>query len=86
MGDKVDREIHYEELTNFKTLPDIPILSITDIKKTPMLGFETAKENETGVYITIRNEIVGVMLTKAQYEDLVEELDHARKVLRDIIH
>ncbi len=86
MSDKNDSEIIYEEFTDFKTIADIPILSVTDIKKTPMLGFETAEENETGVYITNRNEIVGVMLSRSQYEALVGELEQARKVLRDIIH
>ena len=52
-------------------LPIIPQLTITDIKKQPMSGFDLAEEKETGVYVTKNGVPVGVVLTKEQYETLV---------------
>ena len=70
---------------NLKTLHEIPMLSITAIKESPMKGFKEAKKHNTGVYVTNRNETVGVMLTQAQYEDLVLELEDLRSKVRDLI-
>ena len=68
--------IHYGD--SFKVLPEIPMLSVTDIKEAPMTGFRTAEENGTGVYVTNRGQTIGVILTKSQYEDLIVELEELR--------
>lgn len=70
---------------NLKTLHEIPMLSVTDIKESPMKGFKEADKHNTGVYVTNRNETVGVMLTQSQYEDLVLELEDLRSKVRDLI-
>jgi len=60
---------------------DVPTSSITEVKKSPMDVFAQARKAETGVYIFNREKIAGVMLTKEQYEALVEELDTLRDTL-----
>lgn len=79
-----DKPIDYTK-RELKTLPEIPMLSVTDIKESPMKGFSQADTHDTGVYITNRNEVVGVMLTQTQYEDLVHELEDLRAKTRDLI-
>lgn len=69
---------------NLKTLTDIPMLSITDIKVSPMKGFNQAEREGTGVYITNHNVTVGVLLTPSQYENLVNELHDLRAKTRDV--
>ena len=70
---------------NLKTLHEIPMLSVTDIKESPMKWCKQADKHNTGVYVTNRNETVGVMLTQPQYEDLVLELEDLRSKVRDLI-
>lgn len=60
---------------------DVPTSSITEVKKSPMDVFAQARKAETGVYIFNREKIAGVMLTKEQYEALVEELNTLRDAL-----
>lgn len=80
-----NKEIMYTEST-FKTLDEIPMMSITDIKEAPMKGFNSAKEADTGVYITNRGDIVGVMLTQEQYEKLVTDLRDLKEQVQFIIN
>lgn len=70
---------------DLKVLNDIPMLSITDIKVSPMKGFRQAETQGTGVYVTNRNDVVGVMLTQTQYETLVRELHDLRAKKRDML-
>lgn len=70
---------------DFRTMACIPRLTITDIKQSPMLGFDLAREQDTGVYISNRNDMVGVMLTVDQYDALVLELQELRSVAQNII-
>ena len=58
---------------DMEILSDVPMLSVTDIKRSPMEGFNKAKDENTGVYITNRDKAVGVMLTREQYEKLVKK-------------
>lgn len=53
---------------------DVPTSSITEVKKSPMDVFDQARKAETGVYIFNREKVAGVMLTKDQYEKLLEEV------------
>lgn len=78
-------EVDYLKDQHLKTLSEIPLLSITSIKESPMRGFSTAKDAETGVYVTNRGDVVGVMLTQNQYEDLVNEIRELRKLSKFVI-
>lgn len=55
-----------------KSLQNVPMMPLSEIKKAPLMGFERAQKEGTGVYVTRWNEVVGVMLTQEQYEGLVE--------------
>ncbi|MBO1305081.1 type II toxin-antitoxin system Phd/YefM family antitoxin [Enterococcus sp. 669A] len=57
---------------------DVPTSSITEVKKSPMDVFAQARKAGTGVYVFNREKIAGVMLTKEQYEELLEELTELR--------
>ncbi|WP_265457098.1 type II toxin-antitoxin system Phd/YefM family antitoxin [Enterococcus sp. HY326] len=54
---------------------EVPTSSITEVKRSPMEVFEQARKEGTGVYIFNREKVAGVMVTKDQYEKLVEELE-----------
>lgn len=54
---------------------DVPMKSVSDIKRSPMSIFEEARESNNGVYILNRNEVVGVALTRDQYESIYNELE-----------
>lgn len=84
MGD--DHKDKVVDYTDFKTLPEIPMMSITDIKEAPMKGFIEAESRDTGVYITNRGNVVGVMLTQEQYENLVNELRDLKQKSKHIIN
>lgn len=58
---------------------EVPTSSITEVKKSPMTVFDQARHAGTGVYIFNREKIAGVMLTKEQYEGLLEELNTLRQ-------
>ena len=58
---------------------EVPTTSITEVKKSPMDVFSQAREAGTGVYVFNREKVAGVMLTQAQYEDLLLELDSLRE-------
>ncbi|KKK33931.1 hypothetical protein WN59_10005 [Salinicoccus sediminis] len=55
---------------------DVPMKSVSDIKRSPMSIFEEAKTSENGVYIFNRNEVVGVALTREQYESIHKEIEN----------
>lgn len=57
----------------FKKL-EVPTASITDVKKSPTEVFKIAEETQTGVYIFNREKVAGVMISQAQYETLVGQL------------
>lgn len=54
---------------------NLPISFISDVKRSPMDVLKKAAEEDKGVYIFNRKDIVGVMLTQKQYESFVEEID-----------
>ncbi|MBS7577575.1 MULTISPECIES: type II toxin-antitoxin system Phd/YefM family antitoxin [unclassified Enterococcus] len=57
----------------FKKL-EVPTASITDVKKSPTEVFKIAEQTQTGVYIFNREKVAGVMISQAQYEILVGQL------------
>lgn len=56
-----------------KSLNDVPMMTIDALKKSPLSGFERAEKEQTGVYVTRWNKVVGVLVTQQQYEDLVKQ-------------
>lgn len=67
---------------NYKKL-DVPITSISEVKKSPSSVFNLAEESESAVYILNRNEPVGVVLTIEQYENLVNEVEVLREKTKE---
>lgn len=63
---------------------DVPTSSITEVKKSPMDVFNQAREAGTGVYIFNREKVAGVMLTRDQYEELLQELNRRPEPEPDI--
>lgn len=80
-----ERTIDYSKETHFQTLTEIPIMSVSDLKKSPMVAFDKASENETGVYVTNHGKVVGVVLTQHQYEILVNKLDALSEQVQHLI-
>lgn len=57
---------------------EVPTSSITEVKRSPMDIFAQARKSGTGVYIFNREKVAGVMLTKEQYETLLQEIEILR--------
>lgn len=60
---------------------EVPTSSITEVKRSPMDVFDQARKAETGVYIFNREKVAGVMLTREQYETLLQELATLRQLV-----
>lgn len=63
---------------------NVPIASITDLKKAPMEIIQQAEKEKNGVYILNHNKNVGVIMTAEQYEAIIrriEELEDENTVL-----
>ncbi len=63
---------------------NVPISSISDLKRSPMDIFKKADKENSGVYILNRNEVAGVMLTQKQYELLNRELDSLQDKIAEL--
>lgn len=50
-----------------------PLVSVSELKKSPMSVIEMAKEQGDAVYILNNNKDVGVVIDSGRYADLVEE-------------
>lgn len=50
---------------------EVPIVSSVVVKKNPRKVFELANQRQTGVYVLNRSNIIGVMVTEAQYAALL---------------
>ena len=64
---------------------DIPISSISEVKRSPMDIFQRADKEAAGVYIFNREKVAGVMLTQKQYETLNKEIDELYDQIADLI-
>lgn len=53
-----------------KLLSDIPMLTMTELKASPMTGFEEADAQESGVYVLRNGVPQGVLVTKEQFDQL----------------
>lgn len=65
-------------------IEDIPISSISEVKRSPMDIFQKAEKEAAGVYIFNREKVVGVMLTQKQYETLNKEVDELYNQIADL--
>lgn len=54
---------------------DVPLTSISEVKRSPMDIFFKASKEGSGVYVFNREKIAGVMLTQKQYESLLDEIE-----------
>jgi PHD/YefM family antitoxin component YafN of YafNO toxin-antitoxin module len=54
---------------------NVPTATISDVKISPSKIFKVAASNDNGVYIFNRGNVVGVMLTREQYERLTESVE-----------
>ncbi|MDT6980684.1 type II toxin-antitoxin system Phd/YefM family antitoxin [Levilactobacillus zymae] len=52
---------------------DVPTSNISELKRSPKNVFDQAQATNTGVYVFNRNTPAGVVLSVADYEDLVKE-------------
>jgi PHD/YefM family antitoxin component YafN of YafNO toxin-antitoxin module len=64
---------------------NIPISSISEVKKSPMDVFRRASKEAEGVYILNRKKIAGVMLTQKQYESLNKETERLYDQISELI-
>lgn len=64
---------------------DVPISSISEVKRSPMEIFKKADKEAAGVYVFNREKVAGVMLTQKQYETLNEEVDSLYDKIADLI-
>ncbi|MEE8824507.1 hypothetical protein LASUN_22880 [Lentilactobacillus sunkii] len=60
------------------TVLNTPLMSVTELQKSPTKAFEKAKWNETGVFVLKRNEMLGVILSKKDYDKIMYELEELR--------
>lgn len=54
---------------------NVPTASISEVKMSPSKVFKNAESFGNGVYVFNRGNVVGVMLTREQYEELTGAID-----------
>jgi PHD/YefM family antitoxin component YafN of YafNO toxin-antitoxin module len=54
---------------------NVPTATISEVKVSPGKIFKAAESNDNGVYIFNRGSVVGVMLTREQYEQLTGAIE-----------
>lgn len=64
---------------------NVPITSISNLKRSPMEAFEKANKENTGVYVFNREKVAGVMLTQKQYESLNNEIEELYDQMADLV-
>ena len=63
---------------------NVPIESITELKKSPMKVIDESKKNNTGVYILNNNKPVGVTLDVDLYENLLRSNQQLEALIEDL--
>lgn len=64
---------------------DVPMTSISEVKRSPMEIFEKAAHESSGVYVFNREKVAGVMLTQQQYESLNKEIEELHEQMENLI-
>jgi hypothetical protein len=54
---------------------NVPTATISEVKISPGKIFKTAEKSNNGVYVFNRGSVVGVMLTREQYEQLTGAIE-----------
>ena len=63
---------------------NVPIESISELKKSPMKAIEESKKNNTGTYILNNNKPVGVVMEVGLYEELLEREANLQKITEEL--
>lgn len=64
---------------------NVPMTSISEVKRSPMEVFEKAAHESSGVYVFNREKVAGVMLTQQQYETLNKEIEELHEQMANLI-
>lgn len=62
---------------------NVPLTSISDIKKAPMKAFSISKENHTAVYVLNNNKEVGVIIDIDEYNKMIEFIESSYALIDD---
>ncbi|MDF7669335.1 type II toxin-antitoxin system Phd/YefM family antitoxin [Lactobacillus sp. ESL0703] len=60
---------------------NVPLTSISDVKKAPMKAFSLSKDNQVPVYVLNNNKKVGVMLDIDQYNKIIDLVEKAGQIV-----
>lgn len=63
---------------------NVPLTSISDIKKAPMKIFSMSKDKKSAVYVLNKNKEVGVMLDIDEYNKMMDFIDNAYKLIDEV--
>lgn len=71
-------------MKEFKSL-DVSVVSISDLKGSPMTIFEQSKKEKGPIYVFNRDKVAGVVLDPKIYEMLIRELEASRNTVKDLL-
>jgi len=60
---------------------NVPLTSVSEVKKAPMKIFSMSKERGTAVYVLNKNKEVGVVLDIEEYNKMVDFISQAYKLI-----
>lgn len=60
------------------TVLNTPLISVSELKKSPTKAFQRAKWNQTGVFVIKHDQMLGVLLSLRDYDKIMKEIDELR--------
>ncbi|WEV41000.1 hypothetical protein OZX56_02775 [Lactobacillus sp. ESL0684] len=63
---------------------NVPLTSISEIKKAPMTAFSLSKKTQEPVYVLNNNKEVGVVLDIDQYNSIVDFIEKAQAIIDNV--
>lgn len=60
---------------------NVPLMSISEIKKAPMKGFTLSKDHQSAVYVLNKNKEVGVVLDIEEYNKMIKFIEVAYSLI-----
>ena len=60
------------------TVLNTPLISVSELKKSPTKAFQRAKLNQTGVFVIKHDQMLGVLLSLRDYDKIMKEIDELR--------
>lgn len=60
---------------------NVPLTSISDMKKAPMKVFSMSKDSQSAVYILNKNKEVGVVLDIEEYNKMIDFIEQAYSII-----